>query len=199
MMQLFGQKCSRASKGCGDNRRAVNPWLLTTFFSLLVAAPILLRAQDKPESKAAAPQGAKAVGTIKGVQADSITVAAESGGEITAKLTTSTKIMRVPPGEKDLKNATALQAQDLQPGDRVLIRGQRSTDGVINALAVIVMKQSDVAAKQQHDLEDWQKRGVDGVVTTVDAATGVITITPGRIGATKNIVVHVAKDTILRR
>ena len=123
-------------------------------------------------------------------------------GRSRRRLTGSTKILRVPPGEKDLKNATALQAQDLQPGDRVLIRGQASTNGdghTVVALAVIVMKQSDVAAKKQHDLEDWQKRGVDGVVTAVDAATGVITISPGRMGANKNIAVHIAKDTILRR
>jgi len=144
------------------------------------------------------------VGTIKTIQADSITLAAESGGEVTAKLTGATKILRVPPGEKDLKNATALQVQDLQSGDRVLIRGQASPDKdghatVITALAVIVMKQSDVAAKKQQDLEDWQKRGVDGVVKTIDATTGVITISPGRMGANKNIAIHIAKDTILRR
>jgi hypothetical protein len=90
----------------------------------------------------------------------------------------------------------------LQPGDRVLVRGQASTNGDLNhitALSVIVMKQSDVAARKQHDLEDWQKRGVDGVVTAVDAATGVIAISPGRIGANKSIAIHVAKGTILRR
>ena len=145
-MRLFRQKCSRASKGYGDNRRAVKPWLLTVLFILLVAAPILLHAQDKPEGNVPTSQVTKAVGTIKSVQADSITVAAESGGEVTAKLTSSTKIMRVAPGEKDLKNATALQTQDLQPGDRVLIRGQASADGIISALSVIVIKQSDVAA-----------------------------------------------------
>ena len=106
-------------------------------------------AQDKPSSSSSA-QVSKAVGVIKSIQADSLTIVAESGNEVTAQLTGSTKILRVPPGEKDLKNATVLQAQDLQPGDRVLVRGQASADGhAIAALAVIVMKQADVAAKQQ--------------------------------------------------
>jgi hypothetical protein len=108
----------------------------------------------------------------------------------------------VPPGEKDLKNATALPAQDLQPGDRVLVRGQASTDGhghTIVALSVIVMKQTDLADKQQHDRDDWQKRGVGGLVTKVDAATGTITISSGGIGTTRSIAVHIAKNTILRR
>ena len=106
----------------------------------------------------------------------------------------STKILRVPAGEKDLKNATALQAQDLQPGDRVLVRGQASADGhTIAALAVIVMKQADVAAKQQHDRDDWQKRGVGGLVTKVDAATGTITISSGGMGTSRSIAIHIAQ------
>jgi hypothetical protein len=178
--------------------------LLTALVVLTLAGPCYFSAQDKPASSSGSAQITKAVGVIKSIQADSITVAAESGGEVTAKLMGSTKILRVPPGEKDLKNATALQAQDLQPGDRVLIRGQASTDAgghatVIAALAVIVMKQADVAAKQQHDRDDWQKRGVGGLVTKVDAATGTITISSSGMGVNRSIAVHIAKDTILRR
>src|ERR1700674_5216229 len=178
--------------------------LFTALVTLTLAVPGYVWAQSKPASTSGDAQIAKAVGTIKNIQADSITVAAESGGEgdIVAKLTDSTKILRVPPGEKDLKNATALQAQDLQMGDRVLVRGQASTDGdkhTIVALSVIVMKQADVAAKQQHDREDWQKRGVGGLVTNVDMATGTITISSSATGANRNIAVHITKDTILRR
>jgi transcription antitermination factor NusG len=160
------------------------------------------KSQDKSTTGSGTAQVSKAVGVIKSIQANSITIAAESGGEVTATLVSSTKILRVPPGEKDLKNATALQVQDLQPGDRVLIRGQASPDGDahnIAALAVIVMKQADVAAKQQHDREDWQKRGVGGLVTQVDAATGTITISSGGVGTSRSVTVHIAKDTILRR
>ena len=100
--------------------------LLAASIALILAGPGYVCAQDKPASSSGGAQVSKAVGVIKSIQADSITVAAESGGEgdIIAKLTGSTKILRVPPGEKDLKNAIALQAQDLQPGDRVLVRGQ---------------------------------------------------------------------------
>jgi hypothetical protein len=181
-------------------------WLLTALVTLTLAGPGYICAQGKPSVSSSDAQVAKAVGTIKSIQAHSITVAVESGGggDIVAKLTGSTKILRVPPGEKDLKNATALQPQDLQTGDRVLVRGQASTDAnaptiVINALAVIVMKQADVAAKRQHDRDDWQKRGVGGLVTNVDTATGAITISSSGLGANRNITVHFTKDTILRR
>jgi len=170
------------------------PWLMSLRF---------VAAQGKPAESSAAAQVAKALGTIKSIQPDSITVAVESGDEVTAKLTDSTKLLRVPPGEKDLKNAVPLQMQDLQAGDRVLVRGQSSPDApdahTITALAVIVMKQVDVAAKKQHDLEEWQKRGVGGIVTKVDAATNTITISSNGVGAVRNIAVHIAKETILRR
>src|SRR5208337_4267246 len=180
--------------------RFVRTCLLPSLITLILAGPRYVCAQAKPAGSTGDAQVAKAVGTIKSIQADSITVAAESGGDVTANLIGSTKILRVPPGEKDLKNATALQAQDLQPGDRVLVRGQASADGhTIVALAVIVMKRADVAAKQQQDRDDWQKRGVGGLVTKVDAATGTITISPGGLGANRSIAVHIAKDTILRR
>ncbi len=182
--------------------RFITTHLLTAVVPVILAGTGYVLAQAKPARNLEDSQVAKAVGTIKSVQADSITVAAESGGETTAKLTGSTKILRVPPGEKDLKNATPLRAQDLQPGDRVLVRGQASTDGdghAIAALSVIVMKQGDVAAKQQHDRDDWQKRGVGGLVVNVDAAAGTITISSSGMGANRSIAIHIAKDTILRR
>ena len=78
--------------------------------------------------------------------------------------------------------------------------GRHRRDGhTIAALAVIVMKQADVAAKQQHERDDWQKRGVGGLVTKVDAAAGTITISSGGMGASRSIAIHIAKDTILRR
>jgi hypothetical protein len=174
--------------------------LLIGLFAMALASPCRAGAQATPAASPGDASIAKAVGTIKSLQADSITIAAESGGDVTAKLTGSTKILRVPPGEKDLKNATALQVQDLQPGDRVLIRGQSSGDPhTIAALAVIVMKQADLSAQHDREREDWQKRGVDGLVDKVDAATGTITISSSGLGAKRSIAVHVGKDTVLRR
>ncbi len=172
--------------------------LLAGFYALTLASA-LAGAQATPGASNDA-SIVKAVGVIKSVQPESITVTAESGGEVTAKLAGTTTILRVPPGEKDLKNATTLQPQDLQPGDRVLVRGRAAPDAyTLAALAVIVMKQADVSAKQQRDRDDWQKRGVGGLVNKVDAATGTIAISSGGFGANKSVAVHVSKDTILRR
>jgi hypothetical protein len=113
-----------------------------------VGLGLACHAQNQDTKKTADGQVARIVGNIKNTQPDSLTLTPDSGGEVTATLSGSTKILRVPPGEKDLKNATPLQVKDLQPGDRVLVRGQASTDGhSITALAVVVMKQQDVSAK----------------------------------------------------
>src|SRR5262249_11391865 len=142
----------------------------------------------------------RAVGTIKSIGGDSLTLAPDSGPEVIAVLTASTKILRIPPGEKDLKNATPLQAQDLQPGDRVLVRGQMSPDGhSISALSFIVMKQADVSAKHTHDREDWQKHGIGGLVSAVDNSAGTITVSVSGFGGSHNVIIHATKDTIARR
>jgi hypothetical protein len=145
-------------------------------------------------------QVSRTVGTLKNIQADSITVTPDSGSEVTAALNASTRILRVPPGQTDLKNATALRPQDLQPGDRVLVRGKAGEDGQsIIALAVIVMKKSDVSAKQQQERDDWQKRGVGGLVSKVDAASGDITISSSGLAGKRDILIHTTKNTITRR
>ena len=174
--------------------------LLTAMVSLMLGGPDSVFAQDKPANASGSEQVAKAVGVIKSIQADSITLVDKSGTDVIAKLVSATRILHVLPGEKDLKNATAMQAQDLQAGDSVRVRGQTAADGhTIIALEVIVLKQSDLAAKQQRDRDDWQKRGVAGNVTAVDAAAGTVTVSSGGMSAKRTVTLHIAKDTVLRR
>jgi len=145
-------------------------------------------------------QVSRIAGTIKSVAPTAIIVRSDSGPEVTAQLGTVTRILRVAPGEKDLTKATAIAVQDLQSGDRVLVRGQASADNqAISALAVIVMKQADVSAKREHDRQDWQKRGVGGLVDSVDPVNGTVSISTGTFGTTKKIEVHTSKDTVVRR
>jgi hypothetical protein len=164
--------------------------------ALRCVCPVFATAQAPTDASVA-----RALGTVKSLQAGSLVVASDSGNDVTAQISDSTKIVRVAPGQKDLQNATTLQAQDLQTGDRVLVSGRTAADGrSIAALRVVVMKQADVSAKQQHERDDWQKRGVGGLVTAVDSPTGTITISAGAmVGATKNTSVHTSKNTVLRR
>jgi co-chaperonin GroES (HSP10) len=146
------------------------------------------------------PSMQRAVGSIKAITDNGITLASDSGEEIKVTLQDSARILRVAPGEKDLKNATPVQKQDLQVGDRILVRGKAGADThSISAAAVIVMKQADVAGKRQQEREDWQKRGVGGLVTGVDASSGTITISMMSFSGSKSVAIHTTKDTVLRR
>jgi co-chaperonin GroES (HSP10) len=142
----------------------------------------------------------RVIGAIKAITNDGLTLTSDAGEEIQVTVQDATRILRVAPGEKDLKNATPLQRMDLQVGDRVLVRGKPASDShAITAAAVIVMKQSDVVAKQEQQREDWQKRGVGGLVTAVDSSTGALTIAMTSFAGSKSVVVRTTKNTILRR
>ena len=155
-------------------------------------------AQSTQSSAADAAQ--RAVGSIKATTDNGLSLTSDTGEEVHVNFQDGTRILRVAPGEKDLKNASPIQKQDLQVGDRILVRGKVGPEaGSIVAAAVVVMKQSDVAAKREKDREDWQKRGVGGLVTALDPATGNITISMTSFSGTKNVIIHTAKSTILRR
>jgi hypothetical protein len=148
----------------------------------------------------AAPAVARQSGTVQAISGNSITLAPDSGPEFTIVVQEGAKLLRVAPGQKDLKDAKAIQLGDIQRGDRILVRG---TPGALAnsmvASSVIVMAQSDIAAKQARDREEWQKHGIGGLVTSVDSGAGAISVTTAAIADKKSVIVHVAPATTLRR
>jgi Domain of unknown function (DUF5666) len=175
-------------------------WWALLAIAASVSPTAVAQAQATPSS--AAPDSAlqRAVGSIKSIADNGVTLASDSGEEVHVIFQDSTRILRVAPGEKDLKNAVAVQKQDLQVGDRILVRGKPGPEPhSVAAGAVVVMKGSEVAAKQEKDREDWQKRGIGGLVSTVDPSTGNIAISITSFTGTKNVTIHTSKATILRR
>jgi hypothetical protein len=143
---------------------------------------------------------ARHIGAIKAVSGNVITLTLDSGPQIEITVQATTRIVRIAPGEKTLKNATAVQLQDLQVGDRILVAGKASDDAkAITAASIVVMKRSDVEARKEEDRQDWQKRGLGGLVKTVDPTAGTATISVTGFGGAKTIVVHTSKDTVIRR
>jgi hypothetical protein len=156
-------------------------------------------AQDA-QPAASQPAVAKSVGTVKAISGKNITLAAESGSDVAVVVQEGARLLRIEPGQKDLKDAAPLQLQDLQPGDRILVRGKAADDGKsLLAVSVIAMKKADIAEKRAHEREAWQKNGVGGLVSAVNAEAGSITISASALGANKNVTINVSKDTILRR
>lgn len=136
---------------------------------LVLAAAVVL-AQDSS-------QRVSKLGTVKSLSGGVLTLKADSGAEVSISVPEGIRIVRLAPGQTDLKSATPMQLQEVQTGDRMLVRGTPGDkpDSLV-ATSIVVMKQGDVAQKQQQDLQDWQKRGAGGIVTAIDAADGVLTV-----------------------
>ena len=127
-----------------------------------------------------------------------ITLASDAGATVTATIAPNARLLRMAPGDKDLKNATPIQLQDLQAGDTVRVRGRASGDG-IDALEVLVITRAALSAVSDQIRQDWQKRGSGGLVDSIDSTTGNITISIPRLSGKKTIVVHTSKATVVKR
>jgi co-chaperonin GroES (HSP10) len=141
---------------------------------------------------------AKAVGTVKWVSGNAVVLTTDAGGEANVTIAESARIVRTMPGQTDLKSATPIQASDIQVGDRVLARGTAGENNAVVASSVIVMKQSDIAERQQREREEW-RRGVGGIVKAVDPAAETITVNNALAAHGKEIVVHITPQTQLLR
>jgi len=167
--------------------------------SLVSLAPAVSGQTPTAQPQAAPAAMEKAVGTAKVISGNVVTLATDAGSSTNIRVEDSTRIVRIAPGQKDLKDAVPLQLQDLQVADRMLVRGKLAEDGKsIVASSVIVIKEADIAAKQEQERQDWQKRGVGGLATSVDAGSGTMTISTG-VGAGKTLAIHTSKATIVRR
>jgi hypothetical protein len=143
---------------------------------------------------------ARFIGAITGISGTTLTVKTDAGQSYAVEVPTGAAIKRIAPGEKDLTKAVAMQFSELAVGDRTLVKlDPDAPAGTTQALQIIAVKQADVAQKQQQDREDWQKRGVGGLVKSVDAGAGVVVLTSGAGATAKTITVHTTKATMLKR
>jgi hypothetical protein len=140
------------------------------------------------------------VGTIKVISGNNITLTTNEGSDVTIVVQEAAKLVRIAPGQKDLKDAVVIQLQELLPGDRILVRGQLAEDGkTVLATSVIAMKKAEIAEKQAREREEWQKQGIAGLVSSVDTASNTVGVTLPTMGEKKTVTVHLSKETVLRR
>src|SRR5258708_1606900 len=169
-----------------------------TFLPGSAAASRTPEAAQQPPSQV--PVAARPVGTIKSISGNTIIVATDAGSDVTVQVQDATKLVQIAPGQKDLKDATSIQLADIQPGDRILVRGKLADDGKsVVAASVIAMKKADIAEKQSREREEWQKHGFGGLVNSVDIANSTISVALPSQGEKKSVAVHFSKETILRR
>jgi hypothetical protein len=174
--------------------------MFTTASNHRLVAVEAVAAQESGQNNQATPKPVAPLGTIKSIAGNTLVLTSDAGVEMTVDVRDSTKIVRIAPGQKDLKDAQTIALTDLQVGDRILVRGKAANDNkTFAATSIIAMKKADIAEKQSHERDEWQKSGVGGLVNNVDAAGGLISITTPSLREKKTVSVHVSKDTVLRR
>jgi hypothetical protein len=158
---------------------------------LLTTASALTLAQTAPPASSV-----KQLGSIQKIDGSQLSLVTDQGSVVQISVQIGARLLRFAPGQTDVKTATPIQITDLQVGDRVLVRGKLADNGTtLNASAIAVMKQQDIAQLNQQELVDWQRRSIGGLVKQVDPSTGVITLTV----AGKPVVVNTTPKTTCKR
>ena len=160
----------------------------------LLLLPAAVCVQVSGQAPATAPAN-RALGTVKSIAAGNLTIATDAGATANVTLAPTVRVQQLAPGSTDLKTAEASTTDAITVGDRVLVSGTAGEGGVLTASRVILMKSAAIAQRNQSTQADWNRRGVGGIVTSVDAVTGSLGISSGA----RKLTVDTTKSTIFRR
>lgn len=176
-------------------------------FSLITWAGLALAlgAHGQAQTGAASATPVRPIGVVTQIQSGSLTLHTDAGHDLAVQLPDGVAVLRVAPGSKDLKTADKISVSEISSGDRVLVQGKVSDDGKsLVATRVVVMSKTDLAAVQQAERQDWQKRGISGVVKSLDPQKKEFTIsvpnsppTPGN--PTHPVLISLAPNVSLLR
>jgi hypothetical protein len=185
-----------------NNRiQIVENWFMKSKTKIRVVALMVLMAALMTASELAGAQTAsRFLGTVTAVSGTTLTVKTDAGEVHQVDVPATAVLKQVEPGAKDLNTAQTIQFDTLATGDRVLVRlDPNAAAGTTVALQIVAVKQADLAKKEQREREDWQQRGVGGLVKSVDSTSGVIVLTEGAGTAAKTITIRTSKETVLKR
>jgi hypothetical protein len=165
---------------------------------LVVYAALCMGLRNQAVAQDAAPKPIYATVTKIDAGAKELVVKADSGAEIGVTLAPKHSLRKIALGETDLRKAATIELTDIAVGDRVMVRGVESADQkTATATLILVMSSSDVAKKQQEERADWDKRGVNGIVTAVTPES--VTLNVRTLAGAKSITVIPEAKAIVRR
>jgi Cu/Ag efflux protein CusF len=168
----------------------------------VIAAALTALASLVSVLNAQAPKLDRVIGEVTAIDANAkqITVKLDTGAVVPATVDEKTRYLRIPPGEKDLKNAATIAFENVAVGDRAFVRGHMAEDQKsIAAVAVIIMTKAELAQKHERDREEWKRRGMAGPVTAVNAEAKEVTISTRTREGPKPVVVEIPEHVDFRR
>ena len=173
---------------------------LTRTFKTCLAICFALTALMATTLVAQTPAAARFLGTVTTINGSTLSVKTDAGEVRQVAVPETAVLKQIAPGEKDLSKAEVIPFSSLASGDRVLVRlDTKAAEGATIALQIIAIKQADLAKKQEADRLDWQRRGIGGLVKSVDAASGVFVVTSGSGATAKTVTVHTTAASPLKR
>src|SRR5437588_799672 len=167
--------------------------------SFLVMATISLECAAYGQTPSASPATSAVSGVIGEVKAIDATakqmvVRDDKGVIFTVNFSDKTQYKRMAPGERTMAKATDITLADVGQGDRVWARWRAGSDQkTVPTAQVVVMSKADVAKKQEQERAEWRKRGVSGIVTSVNQ------IKINDLKTKKPITIVLKPDSVLRR
>jgi len=143
------------------------------------------------------------IGEVKAIDAAAkqMVVRDDKGVIFTVNLSDKTQYKRMAPGERTMTSATDITLADVGQGDRVWARWRAGSDQkTVPTAQVVVMSKADVAKKQEQERAEWRKRGVSGIVTSVNPSTKEITVSSRSLmGASQAVIIPITDKVLMRR
>ncbi len=179
---------------------------------LLSLAANAIPARAETQSQAPTATTVTILGQVEQVDAPNRTLKmkAADGTLLTVSLAERGNVVKVAPGETSLQNAAPISFDAIVAGDRVMVRGgEKAGDAITKALRVVVMAQTDLAARNEAEQRAWRERGVAGTIISADSVneefilkvntpTTPSAAAPGSSAPATNIVVSAKGATIHR-
>ena len=156
------------------------------------------RASGRKPNRPRAGAASRRIGAIKSINGTAITLTPDSGPDVNITVQPTARIVRIAPGEKDLKNATPIQLQDLQVGDRILVAANLPTTTSRSCLH----RCGDEAFRPRSAASAGSARLAEarsGWTCHRRRCSGWNRHHLVQLRGKKNIVIHTSKSTVIRR
>ncbi len=134
----------------------------------------------------AAPKPVVIAGDVSSVSEGKIVVATKAGPSDVAT-NEKTAYRKVAPDS--VSTTTPGAFGDIVPGDKVTVSALPGADGKLTARTVLFIKKSEIDAKNAKETAEWQRRGITGKVTAVNAQTNQMTIENRTLTGATNVVI----------
>lgn len=169
--------------------------------SFLLIAVFAAFAQTPSPSPATQISGV--IGEVKAIDpaTNQMQVRADNGVIATVGINDKTQYKRMALGAKTLTGATDVTLADVGQGDRIWARWRPNVDQkTVPAAQLVIMSKADLAKKQEQERAEWRKRGVSGIVASVNPSTQEITVkSASMMGPAQNVIIPVNEKVLMRR